>query len=169
MRVVRVALILVVALLLACPAMAQEKKRERKGGRGNFDPVQMMLRGLTLTDEQKAKVEDVKKEFAPKLDEARKAMDVLTPEQKKARDEATKKAKDEGKTEREIRAAGRAAVTLTDEQKTKQAETMKGMRAVGEQFRAKIMDILTPEQKAEVQKRFDEMKKKMEGKKKRDQ
>ena len=29
------------------------------------------------------------------------------------------------------------------------------------------MDILTPEQKAEVQKRLDEMKKKMEGKKKK--
>jgi Spy/CpxP family protein refolding chaperone len=162
-------LILAVALLMVCPVLAQEKKRERKSGRGGFDPVQMMLRGLTLTDEQKAKVEDVKKEFAPKLEEARKKMDVLTPDQKKARDEAMKKAKEEGKSEREIRRAGFAAVTLTDEQKSKQAEAGKGMRALIEQERAKIMEILTPEQKAEVEKRMAEMKKRFEGKKKRDQ
>ncbi len=169
MRVVRVALILVVALLMVCPVLAQEKKRERKGGRGGFDPVQMMLRGLTLTDEQKAKIEDVKKEFAPKVEEARKKMDVLTPDQKKAREEAVKKARDEGKSRGEIRAAAEAAVTLTDEQKAKRAEAGKGMRAVIEEERAKIMPILTPEQKAEVEKRMAEMKKRFEAKKNRGQ
>jgi len=162
-------LILVVALLMVCPVLAQEKKKERKRGPRGFDPVQMMLRGLTLTDEQKAKVEDVKKEFAPKLAEAAKKADVLTPDQKKTRDEAQKKAKEEGKSEREIRAAGFAAVTLTGEQKAKRAEARKGMGTLIEQERAKIMEILTPEQKAEVEKRMAEMKKRFEGKKKRDQ
>ena len=168
MRVVRVALILAVALLMVCPVLAQEKKRGKRGP-GAFDPVQMMLRGLTLTDEQKAKVEDVKKEFAPKLAEAAKKADVLTPDQKKARDEARAKAKEDGKSREEIRAAGDAAVTLTDEQKAKRAEARKGMGTLIEQERAKIMEFLTPEQKAEVEKRMAEMKKRFEGKKKRDQ
>jgi Spy/CpxP family protein refolding chaperone len=169
MRAVRVALILAVALLMVCPVLAQEKKKERKRGPGAFDPIQMMLQGLTLTDEQKAKVEDVKKEFAPKLAEAAKNADVLTPDQKKARDEATKKARDEGKSRREVAAAAADAVKLTDEQKTKRDEARKAMRAVGEQYRAKVIEILTPEQKAEVEKRMAEFKKRAASKKNRGQ
>ena len=70
----------------------------------------------------------MKKDFAPKLDEARKKMDVLTPEQKKAREEAVKKATDDGKSRREIRAAGEAAVTLNYKQKSDRAEAGKAMR-----------------------------------------
>ena len=169
MRVVRVALILAVALLMVCPVLAQEKKKERKRGPGGFDPVQRILRDLTLTDEQKAKIEDVKKEFAPKRDEARKKMDVLSPDQKKAREEAVKKAREEGKSRGEIRAAAEAAVTLSDKQKADRDEGMKCLRTVSEQMIAKIKEILTPEQKAEVEKRMAEMKKRFEGKKKRDQ
>jgi len=171
MRAMRVLLILAVALLLALPAMAAEKRKGGRRGRGGFDFVQRMLRDLTppLSDEQKAKVADVEKEFAPKLEEAMKKMDVLTPEQKKARDEAMKKARDEGKDRGEVRRAGMAAVTLTDEQKAKQTEARKCLRAIGEQELAKVKEILTPEQKAEVEKRMAERKKRFEGKAKRDQ
>jgi Spy/CpxP family protein refolding chaperone len=167
MRVVRVVLILAVALLMALPVLAQEKKkREGKRGGPGFDPLAMMLRDLNLSDEQKAKVEDVKKEFGPKLAEVRKKMDgVFTEENKKDRAEAEKAAKDAGKSPREVAAAARDAVKLTDEQKTKLAEVRKTMEEVNKDMREKVMSILTPEQKEQVEKRIAEMKKRGEGKK----
>ena len=56
MRSVRVILFLVAALVIASPVLANP-----------VPPwVNNMTKGLTLTDEQKAKLEDVKKEFSPK-------------------------------------------------------------------------------------------------------
>jgi len=91
MRAVRMVLVLAVVLLMACPLLAQERKKKGEGKRGGpgADPLAMMLRDLNLTDEQKPKVQEVRKEFEPKLAEIRTKRDgVLTDEQKKARDEA---------------------------------------------------------------------------------
>jgi Spy/CpxP family protein refolding chaperone len=104
-----------------------------------------MLRGLQLTDEQKAKVHEVMKEYGPKLKTARDS--ILTDEQKKARDDAVKAAKDAGKKPGEVMKAAFEAVKLTDDQKTKMRETMKPLN---KEIRGKLMSILTDEQKAQV-------------------
>ena len=171
MRAARVVLILAVALLIACPVLAQEKKKRDRGPRGaGGDVVAMMLAGLDLTAEQQEKVAAVRKECAPKLAEIQKQMeDIPTADQKKARDDAQKAAKEAGKPEREIRAAGREAMKLTDEQMSKMRETMKEMFPIQKEMRGKIMEILTPEQKEKVEKRMAEMRSKGEGRKKRDQ
>jgi Spy/CpxP family protein refolding chaperone len=158
MRMVRIVLILAVALLMALPVMAQEKKKGKRGQRG-FDVVQLWLRGVTLTDEQKPKVDALKKEYEPKLAEAGKKMDVRTDDQKKAAADAEKAALDAGKSRREAAADARAAVTLSDEQKAKRKEAGAAMQTLMTEMRGKVMDLLTAEQKEQVQKNIDEMKK----------
>ena len=123
-----------------------------------FSPIDRMLRGITLTDAQKAKVEELKKEYAPKFKEAfGRPGDILTEEQKKARDEAVKAARDAGKSEQEVWEAGRKAVKLTDEQKKKMAEIhgekgRKAMMALDKEVRDKLLSLLTPEQKKQFKK-----------------
>ena len=157
MRVVRMVLVLVVAVLIACPLMAQEKQK-KKGHHGPHavaDPFERVLQGLNLTDEQKAKFADVKKEFAPKWTECRSAMEaVLTPEQKKARAAAFKEARSEGKSPKEIAKAVQEALNLTPEQKTKRAEVGKKLHALQKEELEKIEAFLTPDQKEQLKKKF---------------
>jgi Spy/CpxP family protein refolding chaperone len=171
MRVLRVVLVLLVALVIASPVLAQEKKRgkkgERGGARGAFDPMARLLEGLDLTDEQKAKVAEVRKEFGPKLAEFQKKSDgILTDEQKKDRAEAMKEAKSAGKSPRESYQAVQEAMKLTDEQKSQMREIGKERGGVEKEMRSKIMEILTPEQREQVEKKIQELKK--GGKKKQD-
>ncbi len=168
MRAVRMVLVLAVVVLMACPLLAQDRKKKGEGKRGGpgGDPMAMMLRDLNLTDEQKAKVQEVRKEFGPKLAEIQKKRDgVLTDEQKKARDEAVKSARDAGKSPREVFAAGREAVKLTDEQQAKMAEIQKEAGALEKERMEKIKEILTPEQNEKLEKQMAEAKKRFEGKK----
>jgi len=167
MKVLRVVLVLLVALAIASPVLAQEKKKGKRGApKPAFDPMARLLEGLNLTDEQKEKVAEVNKEFAPKLAElAKKRMGLLTEEQKKARADAEKAAKEAGKSREEIAKAAREAVTLTPEQKQQMTEIAKEERELFNQRVEKIKAILTDEQKEQLQKRLDEAKK--GGKKKR--
>ncbi len=168
MRVLRAVLILVVAVLIACPVVAQEKKKGRRGGARGSDPTARLLEGLNLTDEQKAKVEEVSKELAPKVAELRKKQEgILTDEQKKAREEALKEARSAGKSRQETAKAVEDAVKLTDEQKAKRAEVGKEMADLQKTRMEKIKAFLTAEQKEQLEKRIEELKSKMgKGKKK---
>jgi Spy/CpxP family protein refolding chaperone len=109
-----------------------------------------MTKSLTLTDAQKAKFADIEKEFGPKLVAAQKACDVLTPEQKKAREDAAKTAKTAGKSGKEIHQAADAAVKLTDDQKAKQADAKKQAEALRKELREKVVGVLTQEQKDQI-------------------
>jgi Spy/CpxP family protein refolding chaperone len=121
-------------------------KPKHHGMAGPFE----MLKGLDLTADQKAKVKEVGKEFHSKMKAA--ADSILTDEQKKARDEAIKSAKDAGKKGREIQKAAREAVKLTDEQKAKMKDAMK---PVAKEIRDKLMAILTPEQKEQLKQKCE--------------
>ena len=166
MRAVRVVLMLAVVLAIALPALAQEKKERRKRGGPGGDPFALLTRDLNLTDEQKAKVDDLRKELGPKFAELQKKREAIyTPEQKKARDEAMKAARDAGKSPREVFMAGREAVKLTDEQSAKMKEVQKEMGELEKTRMEKFTAILTPEQKEQFEKRIAEMKKRGEGKK----
>ena len=162
MRSVRIVLILAVAVLIASPLLAKEaKKKAAKPAPCPADQyLTRMLGNVTLTAEQKTQIDALKKEFGPKLKEARKKVDdVLTADQKKARGEAMKKAKADGKTGKEAAAAVAAAVKLTDDQKAKQAEAQKAVSALTKELDKAARDLLTPEQKASLKKKAGEGKK----------
>lgn len=151
-------LALIASMLIAGNLLAADGEKPQHGKRqqrATGDGMQW-LDSLKLTDEQKAKVEEVKKEFAPKMEEASKKMQgILSEDQKKARDEAMKEARDAGKTGRDVWQAGLAAAKLTDEQKSKLADASKDLMSVAQERREKLLAILTPEQKEEAQKKFE--------------
>jgi Spy/CpxP family protein refolding chaperone len=178
MRTVRNVLVLALVLAMAAPLMAQREGRRKEGKeprpekRVPRDPMQFMLgdmlAGIELTAEQKAKLEQVKKEMGPKLMEARKKTEgILTEEQRKARAEAEKAAKVAGKKGKEARDAVEAAVKLTEEQQAKLKEASKAARELQNQVRDKVMALLTPEQQEAIKAKMKERMKKLreEGKK----
>jgi Spy/CpxP family protein refolding chaperone len=106
---------------------------------------------LTLTDDQKTKVADLQKEFAPKVDGLlKKQLSVVTDEQHKAAHEAEKEAKAAGKSGKEIHEAGAAALKLTDEQKTQMADIQKELQPFRLEALEKLKQILTPDQFAQL-------------------
>jgi hypothetical protein len=161
MRTARSVLILVMALLIASPLLAADKKRGAKKAPPcpAAQRAEKMLEGVTLTADQKAKLAEVTKECGPKLAECMKKMNVLTPDQKKAQEEATKAAKAAGKSGKELFAAVAASVKLTDEQKAKMAEARKEMAPIEKDLREKVLAILTDDQKAQVKKNLAPKKK----------
>lgn len=103
---------------------------------------------ITLTDEQKTKLEEIKKEQGPKFAELTKKFDsVLTDEQKAARKEATAKAKADGKTGKDAKAAVDEAMKLTDDQKKQQAEVEPELNKLRLAIKEQIHGLLTDEQK----------------------
>jgi hypothetical protein len=156
MRVVTAVLALAVSLVIAGGLWAADEKkpRQERNRERAIDGLEF-LRGLNLSDDQKAKVAEIKKEYAPKfkaLEEKRAG--ILTADQKKARDEAVKAAKAAGKTGQELFEAGRAAMKLTDDQKAKLAEVRKEVMALAKEVREKVVSsVLTADQKEQVKER----------------
>ncbi len=171
MKTLSTILALAVALTVAGNLSAGEKKkrpRPERPKRQMFGPMHL-FKGLDLGDEQKEKFAELRKQYEPKLkDVAEKLRGILTDEQKQARAEAAKAAKEAGKKGKEFRQAVRDAIKLTDEQKEKFAEARKEMRALYKEIREKSLEILTPEQKKmlkeKMQRRREEMKKHRKGK-----
>ena len=126
------------------PAVAADKKKKT--------PVAVKVpKSIELTADQKTKVEALNKEFGPKLAECRKkAASIITADQKKARAEAIKKAKADGKKGKELRTAVNAAVAITADQKAQQAECKKATSALQKQIRTQFAALLTDEQKAKI-------------------
>lgn len=150
MKAAQIVLALVVSLIVCSNLQAAEEK----GGPEGKHPHQArmdrwaVLSGVSLTDEQKTQVEAVKQEYGSKFKEARSKIDgILTDEQRKVRDEAVKAARAAGKRGEEVWKDAKAAVTLTDEQKTKMADARRSVEALRKEAREKLLAILTPEQK----------------------
>jgi Spy/CpxP family protein refolding chaperone len=118
-----------------------------------------ILKGLNLTDDQKAKVKELHKEFGPKFKTA--ADSVLTADQKQARDDAVTAAKAAGKKGPEVWKAALQAEKLTDEQKAKLHEVMKPLH---KQFHEQLMALLTTEQKEQLKEKCAAVKPEHHGK-----
>ena len=154
MRIVlHTALGLAVSLLIAGSLWAAEEK-QCPAGKHPHPPMPMLehldkaLKGLNLTEDQKSQWEAVKKEYGPKFKEEWQKMEsVLTPEQKKARQEAFKAAKAAGEKARDTRKGVHAAMNLTTEQKAKMDEAQKELEGLRKEVHEKTTAILTPEQK----------------------
>ena len=135
----------VLAVSFVAPVMAADKKKKKA-------PTAVKVpMGIELTADQKTKLDALNKEFGPKLAECRKkAAGIITADQKKARAEAVKKAKADGKKGKEVQAAANAAVAITADQKKLQAETKKAMGALNKEIRTQFAALLTDEQKAKL-------------------
>lgn len=138
-------------LLAAEGKKARPPRPEGRPEMGRMDPFALVSRIPNLSEEQKQKIENLRKEYEPKLSELREKLEgVLTEEQKKAREEAIKKAKESGKTGRELFEAVRNAFQLTEEQQKKMQELRTQMMQLGQEIRGKLEGILTEEQKAQL-------------------
>ncbi|MGA2031987.1 MAG: hypothetical protein ABSG68_07015 [Thermoguttaceae bacterium] len=170
MRIVSIVLALAVSLTTVSKLSAADepaKKAPRRSADFMVERMDAFVKDLTLTDDQKAKIADLKKEYGPKLKDAlKKSEDILTAEQKTARAEAFKTAQSSGKGFRENREAFEKALNLSDEQKTRQTEARKQIQETMKAFRDKVMDVLTPEQKDQVKAQMQKMKDSGKGRRK---
>jgi Spy/CpxP family protein refolding chaperone len=102
------------------------------------------LHQLHLTNGELTQIEDIRKEYRPRLEKAMEGLrGILTDEQKKAREDALKA----GKTRREVW----AAVNLTDEQKEKVQAVGKELAAIVREKMEKMGDVLTATQKEKLE------------------
>jgi len=155
MRILMAVVVLAVGVLVyaAWPAAAEQGSAERAGG-----GLAARLQDLDLTDEQEAKITDIRKEHPPELQEAAgelaavvkeevdKVRSVLTPEQRTK----LKAAKDE---RQEVRAEGLAervahleVLDLTDDEVAKIREIHKDFRAKIEKALRELQGLLTDDQ-----------------------
>lgn len=77
MKIVRIVLALVVTALIAQTVVAQEKAAPKRGGRGPGGQMDIfrLPRGIELTDEQKTKIEALKKgDLGKKVEDVRKEL-----------------------------------------------------------------------------------------------
>jgi hypothetical protein len=133
-------------------AFAQDNKGGKKKGGNPAAGLLKKVDALTdLTAEQKEKIAAINKEHEPKLAAAaKKVNDSLTPEQRRARQEAQKAAKDAGKKGKEAQAEALAAMKLTDEQKKTYDAAQKELDEANGAFRAALAGVLSDEQEAAV-------------------
>ncbi|MFO0902101.1 MAG: Spy/CpxP family protein refolding chaperone [Pirellulales bacterium] len=149
-----VAVALVVALA-STSLVAQEAKGKKKKG-GDQTPqaiaqLQKKLDELGLSDEQKAKIKEIVAQHSPKVAEAqKKAGSVLSPEQRKVRQEAMAKAKSDGKKGKEAAEAVAAALNLSADDKAKLEAANKEAADAVAAMRKAVSDVLTDEQKAKA-------------------
>lgn len=135
--------------LLATPAFAAKKPKTPAVPAVFKLPVQ-----VTLTDEQKTKLESVKTEFGPQVETLqKKSAGILTDDQKKLRSEAAKSAKLAGKKGKEAKEAIEAAAPLSEEQKKQQKDVALETKTLNKQIHDKIFEFLTPEQKEQMSKK----------------
>jgi len=102
------------------------------------------LKELGLSEAEMTKIEQIHKEFEPKFVKTMEGLkDILTAEQKTAREEGLKT----GKKRREVI----ASLKLTDEQKEKVETVGKGLRTLVHEEMEKIRDVLSEGQKEKLQ------------------
>jgi Spy/CpxP family protein refolding chaperone len=121
-------------------AYKEERKERRIGG---LAARMAHLEQLDLTDAEVAKIQEIRKEYRPKIEAALKNMaGLLTPKQRKAREEGLKA----GKKRREIL----ASLNLNDDQKAKVENVCKEVGTLVREEMEKIRDVLTEEQQAKL-------------------
>ena len=118
-----IALSIMLTLIIASTLLSQE--RQRRDARRRQQPQQaafqqvFTLPGVEFSEDQRAKVDEIRKKYVPRSAEMQKKQrSIFTEEQMQARREARKESK-------EARRAAEAAFKLTDDQKEKLATIQK--------------------------------------------
>ena len=152
-QVTAIALLLSVALGNVVSAQDNNQQNEQRQRPAPFQQF-FRMRGIEFSKDQKAKVEEIRKEFVPTLTENQGKWDgVITEEQQKARRDAFQKARDAGKRGRELQELVNAAIKFTDEQKKQRVTIQEGRNKLLGQIRKKLAAMLTDEQRAKTRQR----------------
>jgi Spy/CpxP family protein refolding chaperone len=107
------------------------------------------LQELDLTDDEMAKIKEIREEYRPKITKALEGLrGILSDDQKKAREDGLKA----GKKRKEVI----ASLNLTDEQKEKVEAVGKEIRTLVREELEKMRDLLTEGQKEKLQEFKDE-------------
>jgi Spy/CpxP family protein refolding chaperone len=126
---------------------AKEERQERRS-EGLAQRI-AHLEELDLTEGERAKIADIRKEYRPKIEKAMKELQgLLSDDQKKAREEALKA----GKNRREVL----QALNLTADQKEKVQAVCKEIATIVREEMEQIRDVLSAEQKEQLQDFKDE-------------
>ena len=141
---------LVVGCLMGLVAVgfAQNENKKKKGqAKGPTAQLRGKLASAELGADLTEKVKKIIDEHEPKLNELQaKADAILTDEQKAARRDAQKAAKQAGKKGKEAQDEVTAALKLTAEQQKKMDEAQKELNAARGEMNKEIAALLTPEQ-----------------------
>lgn len=132
------------AVMLVTNLSAQEKGKRPQGGFGQRDQFQLP-ESVGVTDDQKAKLADLKKKYEDKLKAANDKAK-LTEEQTAKQREAFSKLRDSGKSFAELRDEVAKELNLTDAQKKGREE----VAALTTEITKEIEGLLTDEQKAKL-------------------
>jgi Spy/CpxP family protein refolding chaperone len=110
--------------------------------------------GIPTSEEQKASLKALHGEFGGRLAELNERMALLlTDERRAAREAAFREARESGKDREATTAAVEAALKMTPAEKAQLSEIEQNLRDLNQQIRERMVTILTPEQKAELEKR----------------
>lgn len=132
-------------LALVADVSAQENKGRRPGGFGMRDPLQLPD-SLGVTDEQKAKLAELKKKYEDKLKAANEKAKLTEEQQGKMREVFTK-FRDSGKERSEFNAFLAEELKLTDDQKKAREE----QTALIAEISKDVQGLLTDEQKKKLE------------------
>jgi Spy/CpxP family protein refolding chaperone len=130
----------------------KELKEERKEQRQECLSARIAhLKEVDLTEAEVGKIEEIRKEYRPKIVKAMKQLEgLLSDDQKKAREAGLK----DGKKRTEIM----ASLKLTDDQKAKVVAVGKEVATIVREETEKIRDVLSEEQKSKLADLKDERK-----------
>jgi hypothetical protein len=141
-------LCLIATLVALVGSSADAAKKAKPPADGSKDPVFAIPKEITLTAEQQTKLDEIKKEQAPKVVEIKgKQEALLTDDQKSARKAAVAKAKAEGKTGKDRQSLINEAIKLGDEQKKQSDSLTSELAKLQLSIKELIRDLLTDEQK----------------------
>ncbi len=148
------------AAVQGADAAATEQKKERKRDKKR-DVVAKMVENIDLTADQQVKVEEIKREFQPKLaDLAKRRAAIMTEDRRAKEKELRKAAKDAGKTNKESRAEIAAALALSPPEREQITTIEREDRQLRGEITSRIRAFLNDEQKAKLPEPRKEKKKK---------
>lgn len=142
--------LIVTSTLLSQEAERQDARRPRQPQQAAFQQV-FVLRGVEFSEEQRAKVDEIRKKYVPKLAEIqKKQQSIFTEEQMQARREAFRAAREAGKEGNELREAAEAAFTLTNDQRKQLAAIQRERAELATQIQSELRTRLTREQRNQL-------------------
>jgi hypothetical protein len=143
------------AALLASPLLAEDKKADKKQPAKNpYGQTFSFPKGITPDANQQAKLDELKKEYGPRLDELNaKLAKVMTPERQKAAAAARKAAQGEGKKGKEVQEAVLTALKLSSEEEAQYKEVQQARTKLNREINKKKTELLTDEQKEKLKKK----------------
>ena len=142
---------IVLILFLSSSVISQERRPDtRRIQQRRQVPFQQVfqLPGVEFSEDQRAKADDIREKYMPRLMEIQREHDgILTEDQRRQLRRALQDARDSGKRGKDFRDAVDAALKLTDEQKEKMAANQKARFELTGQIQEELRKLLTEEQR----------------------